>query len=65
MDNESLQTMTIEELNEELAFAKHALCRLVDMAKRMGNKNWRNTPAIRDQLDYVKEVENKIKEWGV
>lgn len=52
--------MSKEELREELTFAKYELSRLVDMAKRLGNKDWRGNPMIRDKLAHIKELEAKL-----
>ena len=40
--------MNKEELREEIAFEKNTLCKLVHMAKLMGNKDWKNTPVIKN-----------------
>lgn len=54
--------MSKEELREELKFAKYEYSRLVDMAKRMGNKNWRENFMIKDKIAQIKELETKLGE---
>lgn len=54
--------MSKGELREELTFAKYELSRLVDMAKRLGNKDWRDNFIIKNKLAYIKELEDKLGE---
>lgn len=54
--------MDKEKLKEDIRFEKYALSRLVDMAKRMGNKDWCNNYIVKDKLAYIKELEAKLGE---